>query len=77
MTKSKEVAAKFFGKLCDGDFMGGFESLSEEPVMSSIRIAVIAGDGIGKEVIPAGIAALEAAVRGSRVSLSFENLPWS
>ena len=25
------------------------------------KIAVIAGDGIGKEVIPAGIAALEAA----------------
>jgi len=45
--------------------------------MSSIRIAVIAGDGIGKEVIPAGIAALEAAVRGSGVSLSFEELPWS
>jgi tartrate dehydrogenase/decarboxylase/D-malate dehydrogenase len=45
--------------------------------MSSIRIAVIAGDGIGKEVIPAGIAALEAAVRGSGVSLSFEQLPWS
>jgi tartrate dehydrogenase/decarboxylase/D-malate dehydrogenase len=45
--------------------------------MSSIRIAVIAGDGIGKEVIPAGIAALKAAVRGSGVSLSFEQLPWS
>ena len=45
--------------------------------MPSIRIAVIAGDGIGKEVIPAGIAALEAAVRGSGVSLSFEELPWS
>src|ERR1700704_1424766 len=45
--------------------------------MSSIRIAVIAGDGIGKEVIPAGIAALEAAVRGSGVSLSFEPMPWS
>jgi len=45
--------------------------------MSSIRIAVIAGDGIGKEVIPAGIAALGAAVRGSGVSLSFEELPWS
>jgi tartrate dehydrogenase/decarboxylase/D-malate dehydrogenase len=45
--------------------------------MSSIRIAVIAGDGIGKEVIPAGIAALEAAVRGSGVSLSFDELPWS
>src|SRR6266576_2474389 len=40
-------------------------------------IGVIAGDGIGKEVIPAGIAALEAAVRGSGVSLSFEELPWS
>jgi tartrate dehydrogenase/decarboxylase / D-malate dehydrogenase len=45
--------------------------------MSSIRIAVIAGDGIGKEVIPAGIAALEAAVRGSGVSLSCEEQPWS
>src|SRR5204862_4961135 len=41
------------------------------------KIAVIAGDGIGKEVIPAGIAALEAAVRGSGVSLSFDELPWS
>ena len=30
------------------------------------KIAVIAGDGIGKEVIPAGIAALEAATSGSR-----------
>ncbi len=45
--------------------------------MPPIRIAVIAGDGIGKEVIPAGIAALEAAVHGSGVSLSFEELPWS
>jgi tartrate dehydrogenase/decarboxylase/D-malate dehydrogenase len=40
-------------------------------------IAVIAGDGIGKEVIPAGIAALEKATRGSGVSLTFINLPWS
>ena len=39
-------------------------------------IAVIAGDGIGREVIPVGIAALEAAVRGSNVSLSFTDLPW-
>ena len=45
--------------------------------MSSFQIGVIAGDGIGKEVIPAGVAALEAAVRGSGVSLSFEALPWS
>src|SRR5256885_5518015 len=40
-------------------------------------IAVIAGDGIGKEVIPAGIAVLEKAARGSGVSLSFTELPWS
>jgi len=40
------------------------------------KIAVIAGDGIGREVIPPGIAALEAATRGSGVSLSFTELPW-
>jgi tartrate dehydrogenase/decarboxylase/D-malate dehydrogenase len=40
------------------------------------RIAVVAGDGIGKEVIPAGIAAIEAATRGSHASLSFTQLPW-
>ena len=44
---------------------------------SSFRIAVIAGDGIGKEVIPAGIAAIEKAARGSGVSVSFSDLPWS
>jgi tartrate dehydrogenase/decarboxylase/D-malate dehydrogenase len=40
------------------------------------RIAVIAGDGIGREVIPAGIAALEAAARQSAVTLQFTELPW-
>ncbi len=40
-------------------------------------IGVIAGDGIGKEVIPAGIAAIEKATRGSGVSVSFSDLPWS
>ena len=34
--------------------------------MSSFQIGVIAGDGIGKEVIPAGIAAIEKATRGQR-----------
>ena len=45
--------------------------------MASFRIAVIAGDGIGREVIPAGIAAIERATRGSGVSVSFSDLPWS
>jgi tartrate dehydrogenase/decarboxylase/D-malate dehydrogenase len=40
------------------------------------KIAVIAGDGIGQEVIPAGIAALEGATRGSGISFAFTQLPW-
>src|SRR6185436_2146608 len=39
-------------------------------------IGVIAGDGIGKEVIPAGMAAIEKAACGSSVSIAFEELPW-
>src|SRR5262245_21506974 len=44
--------------------------------MPNYRIAVIAGDGIGKEVIHAGIAALEAGATGRRVGLSFTEFPW-
>ena len=44
--------------------------------MSTHKIAVIAGDGIGQEVIPAGIAALERAARGSGASFAFTELPW-
>jgi len=43
---------------------------------SSFRIAVIAGDGIGREVIPAGMAAIEAATRGAGVDVSFTEFPW-
>ena len=39
-------------------------------------IAVIPGDGIGQEVIPAGIAAIEAAARNSGVAFTFTHLPW-
>ena len=38
-------------------------------------IGVIAGDGIGKEVIPAGMAAIQKAAGGA-VSIAFEELPW-
>jgi tartrate dehydrogenase/decarboxylase/D-malate dehydrogenase len=44
--------------------------------MTTHRIAVIAGDGIGKEVIPAGISVLEAATRTSGVKLELTHLPW-
>ena len=40
------------------------------------KIAVIAGDGIGREVIPAGLAAVEAAAKGAGVSLAITELPW-
>ncbi len=44
--------------------------------MATHRIAVIAGDGIGREVIPAGVAVLQAALVGSAVTLEFTELPW-
>jgi len=40
------------------------------------RIAVIPGDGIGQEVIPAGLAVLAQAARGGGFTLETENLPW-
>jgi tartrate dehydrogenase/decarboxylase/D-malate dehydrogenase len=39
-------------------------------------IGVIAGDGIGKEVIPAGMAAIQKAACGGTASIAFEELPW-
>src|ERR1043165_1300077 len=44
--------------------------------MATFKIAVIAGDGIGREVIPAGMAAVTAAAKGSDLSLSFTEFSW-
>ena len=41
------------------------------------RVAVIAGDGIGKEVVPEGIAALEAAARRYGFDLEWREFDWS
>jgi len=41
------------------------------------RIAVIAGDGIGQEVMPEGIRVLEAAGRRFGISFSWDKLDWS
>src|SRR5919206_2027406 len=43
--------------------------------MQEFRIAVIPGDGIGKEVIPAGQRVLEAAV-GDQARLNWQELDW-
>ncbi len=45
--------------------------------MSSYRIAVIAGDGIGKEVMPEGIRALDAAGRKFGITFTFDEFDWS
>ena len=45
--------------------------------MKTNRIAVIAGDGIGKEVMPEGVRALDAAARKFGLSLAFDHFDWS
>ena len=45
--------------------------------MKAYRIAVIPGDGIGKEVVPEGLRALEAAGRRFGIGFDWDELPWS
>ena len=45
--------------------------------MPKHTIAVIAGDGIGKEVMPEGIRALDAAARRFGIDLAFDHFDWS
>jgi tartrate dehydrogenase/decarboxylase/D-malate dehydrogenase len=45
--------------------------------MPSYRIAVIPGDGIGKEVVPEGIRVLEAAGRRFGMSFTWDHFDWS
>ena len=41
------------------------------------RVAVIAGDGIGKEVVPEGVAAMEAAARRYGFGFAWQEFDWS
>ena len=45
--------------------------------MKTHKIAVIAGDGIGKEVVPEGLRVLEAAGSKFDVGFEFDEKPWS
>jgi tartrate dehydrogenase/decarboxylase/D-malate dehydrogenase len=45
--------------------------------MKQHRIAVIAGDGIGKEVMPEGVRVLEAAARKFGIGLALDHFDWS
>jgi len=44
--------------------------------MKTYRIAVIAGDGIGQEVIPAGIEVMKIAAAQGRFQCEFTDFPW-
>ena len=44
---------------------------------ASHRIAVIPGDGIGKEVVPEGVKVLETVSSRFDISFAFENFDWS
>lgn len=44
---------------------------------NAFRIAVIPGDGIGKEVVPEGLRVLEAVARKHKLDFRFETLDWS
>ncbi len=45
--------------------------------MTTHKIAVIAGDGIGNEVMPEGLRVLEATARRFGISLEFTTMPWA
>jgi tartrate dehydrogenase/decarboxylase / D-malate dehydrogenase len=45
--------------------------------LNSYKIAVIEGDGIGREVVPEGIRVLEAAARQFDLSFSWQHFDWS
>lgn len=45
--------------------------------MKELRIAVIPGDGIGKEVMPEGLRCVDAAARKHGISFQFDEFDWS
>src|SRR4051812_45506393 len=57
-------------------FLGVCSPPAERNAMPAARIAVIEGDGIGKEVVPEGRRVLEAAARVFGLDLRFEDFPW-
>jgi tartrate dehydrogenase/decarboxylase/D-malate dehydrogenase len=52
-------------------------SRNETFMKNSLRIAVIAGDGIGKEVIPEGVRVLEAAASKFNIDLHFDSFDFA
>lgn len=57
-------------------FFASFLNLKDLP-MKTHKIAVIAGDGIGNEVMPEGLRVVEAAARKFGIDLQFTTMPWA
>ena len=51
-------------------------TMTWEVEMACHRIAVIAGDGIGREVVPEGMRVLDAAASKFGFDLQWDELPW-
>src|SRR5258708_4067422 len=52
-------------------------SVGRECMTNSYRVAVIAGDGIGREVVPEGVAVMEAASRRYGFAFEWREFDWS
>ena len=44
---------------------------------SPLKIAVIPGDGIGKEVMPEGLRVVAAAAKRFNIALEFDHIDWA
>ena len=49
----------------------------EFSVLKNLRIATIAGDGIGLKVLPQGIKVVSAVAKKYNISLQFESFDWA
>jgi tartrate dehydrogenase/decarboxylase/D-malate dehydrogenase len=52
-------------------------TITEDTMAKTFRIAAIAGDGIGKEVLPEGLKVLEAAAKKFGLALEFTHFAWA
>src|SRR5579862_3161029 len=62
---------------CFGTPSGGLYEKRKELAMSAFNVAVIAGDGIGPEVIDQAIRVAEATLKNGEGRINWTRLPWS
>lgn len=57
--------------------LGDITRKSKEKVVAKHKIAVLPGDGIGKEVVPEGLKVLEAAAKRFGIDFQWDHFDWS